>query len=321
MKYFIRVICFFIYVNFQAQYKVDYIFTKDSNSFYKSKSEKSFTALKVKESVKTDTVILPGSKKISPLYTKAKLELEKAKSNLIKAGSKNIEIKKQNAEIKSIKKNINSFLASEDNYDVKKKFLMLAQKTSEKHHLNYNIYADNNINSKFKTKFFILSRKKLDLKIYLRRLLPQIKIETKKAISLETINNDIKIAEKRLVNTKKYIVTEEKVKLNKTSNYKLGSFTFKPEIKLIGKYTDLGEYYVVKNSSEYTGNTLISEKEALNKNLTFNNFMLSEKFILVRNNDNKSLYLLSQDYVKEASHIKLNPMEINQKKNLTHASN
>ena len=74
------------------------------------------------------------------------------------------------SEVIEIKKLVESFLNSTKPYEIKKSKLIKAQKLALQHNVNELIYADSQINSQFKSKFFVLQLNKVDLKVHLKKI-------------------------------------------------------------------------------------------------------------------------------------------------------
>ncbi len=287
--------CFFVFYAANAQKKTDYVLTENLNKKYIERVGNQFTAQKVIKNISYDTLIKSGSKTRSKDYNVALLEVESAKEVISKIKKENSVLLSRNIELKKVKSNIVSFLNSNKDFDSKKQLLVEAQRISDKYNLNHSLYADNEINSKFKAKFFVLSKKSIELKIYLKRILSNINPELKEVKSLEIAEANLVKAETALKSTKKYIIRPGKKQIKTKMTYQVKSFVFKPELALIGNFSEIGSYYL-KPELE-SENRLISIIEAEKKGFSAKDFQFGKTYVLIENVNDQKLYLVSSDYI------------------------
>ena len=306
MKYlYIPFFLFLACISLQAQNNnTDFIFTKELNSAYRSKAGSKFSVLKVVKTTTIDSTTTPTKKTLSKSYLEALALYRRAKKDSIAFSEANKRKSNNKNEIAKVKNNINAFLKSTDDFQAKKHLLIEAQKISNKYGKNYLIYADAEINTANKSKFFVLSKNKLDLKIHLKRLLPKINITSTNNNDIASsskenadVLNRLKLAKNKLRNTEKYTITPGTTTINKSSELKLDTFVFKPEDIIIGNFSNLGKHYISNN----TKGSKVLTPEDIKKSGADNN----EPLILIQNNTTKALYMVVPDYVENASSNKL----------------
>jgi len=171
------------------------------------------------------------------------------------------------AEVSKIKTLIEGFLNSAKPYELKKEDLIEAQNLADAHGVKELIYADSNVNSSQKSKFFILQLNKLDLKVHLRKItwrLDQMDLvnPVKKPTSL--LDQRLKDFRKRKNGIRKYnyiTSTPKKVSKNKLA---INNGTPRSLGDLSGKYTKGGLYHVVLSDYKllFKKGMLITPEEA-----------------------------------------------------------
>lgn len=152
------------------------------------------------------------------------------------------------AEVSKIKTLIEGFLTSGKPYELKKNDLIEAQNLADTHGVKELIYADAQVNSAQKSKFFVLQLNKLDLKVHLRKVtwrLDQMDLVDPVRKPTSLLDQRLKDFRKKRSGVKKYnYVTSTPKKVSKNilavsdnSSRSLGD--------LSGKYTKKGLYHVV----------------------------------------------------------------------------
>ncbi|WP_346881484.1 hypothetical protein [uncultured Algibacter sp.] len=239
----------------------------------------------------------------SPAYRKASALLKKAVEDSIAANDQKKVIFKQKSETALIEANINKYLTSKDGYESKKQFLKKAQKISDKYGLKHLIYADAQVNSKFKSKFFVLSANALDLKIHLKKELPKIRqsVASIKAPKVDNtaIYNRINSSRAKLVKTKKYITIAGKPKVTSYDILMVKELVKRPHLIFIGNYRNLGKYYIAKLGNAYKEGQLVSVLEAQRAKLSEKDFLYKEAFVYLQPIGAKGNYLVEPKFLED----------------------
>jgi len=199
-------ILFFVCLVVQGQSNEELSFTKEFNELYKLNSNRIFDAFRVVEESTVDSVVVEASKEETQAYKKALATFKKLRRDSVRASSKNFSNSTSgNNEVYIVKAKINAFLKSKESYDVKKEFNLL-------------------------------SRKPLDLKVHLKRLLPKIKVPGSSGVAAKPIKGyeEVDVARKELQRTERYVIVEGSTEVAEKSTLHLGSLIFKPENIIIG---------------------------------------------------------------------------------------
>ena len=193
-------------------------------------------------------------------------------------------------EVMKIKTLINEFLGSKEAYEFKKNKLVTAQNIASKYKLNHLIYADDNINTNYKSKFFMLKLNNLDMKVHLKRIvwdLEKINLVSPVKNSSETINGRLKQLRKK----KKAIGPYNVIITNKEPKYKTSLTTAtKVDVKNFkGKFQHLGVYYTIKNNYKdmFKKGMLVDSKTAKEYNLINKGYTGVAKQMLLETTNNK----------------------------------
>ncbi|WP_029209565.1 hypothetical protein [Aquimarina agarilytica] len=199
-------------------------------------------------------------------------------------------------QLNKVKTLINDFLNSTKPYELKKGKLIEAQKIADTHHKDLLIYADNNINTKNKSNFFVLQLKSLDLKIHLKKVIWKVDASNKKP---ENSNNeDFKNIEKHRNNLKSikkfeyyYGPSKKSTRNALVLNEKIEKLT-----TIKGEFKVVNDYVYLKNKTKWhIANELIlySEiKESAKKDI----FSPLKK--LIENVNSKELFLVDLDFLE-----------------------
>lgn len=298
---YVITLIFFLTLKSYSQEYTELVFNNQLNNLVTEKLGYAPTVFEV-DNKEYKSTTKTSSKRVTQAYKDA-IELVKIaeKDSIEAAQNKDSELAKVH-EIGKIKKNINKFLTSKDVYDAKKEMLIDAQKISNKYSLGYLIYADSQINKDYKSKFFVLSHNKLDLKIHLKKLLwkidsnknyPAAKVDN----SLE--NNRLKQAREKFKSTKKYEIIQGKSNVRSYNVLTLGKDVINSEEQISGHFESLGEFYVVTAGNGYKSEQLVPAKEVKAKKIKKENFVFEIPIVLIQHSITKSTYVVSPGFIEE----------------------
>lgn len=313
--------------NLQAQSSSDYTFSKDINSLIAKKNYNNVIAYSVISKQYVDSTTTASTKVESEAYKNASAEVRRRNRAVRAVQTKIKEEESKNSvdpfvtDLNKLKSNINSFLTSQSGFESNKQLLIDSQKISDTYGLGYLLYADSNINSKFKTKFFVLSKNKVALKIHLRKVAAKIKaVETpappaKKNYDAElnSAKQKLKTAKDRLNNTKRYDIIPGETSVQRYAEVELGDRIFKPENVIIGNFEIISEYYIVRD--ERANLKMVSAEDAQQDKLINQDFVHESKFIYVKNKFSKETYLVHNGFMLEQyAYTKEEPRSVENKK-------
>ncbi|KJD32869.1 hypothetical protein PK35_07775 [Tamlana nanhaiensis] len=111
------------------------------------------------------------------------------------------------------------------------------------------------------------------------------------------VNNRLEVYRRTLKRAKKY----ELVPATSNPFYKLKirRNIFKPEQVILGRFKALGLYYVIKNVAGLTECNLIPVEEAKENNITKDQFLFENKFVVIQNLHTKVYYMVFPDFIKK----------------------
>lgn len=296
----------FLCCNIQAQNSNNYIFEQELNGLIAKTLGRSLTVFEISNKQYVDTIQTTKAssiKKVSDEYKQVSAMVSKAEKEYEDAKAKNALINKQNVELNTLLKNVNTFLQSKDVFDSKKQLLIDAQKISDKYKLGHLLYADANINTKYKSKFFVLSRNKLNLKIYLKKLIVKLKASIKPVKSIDNSEQErrLKSVKERLKRTKKYyyIKSAGEATVNRYAEMSLGKRVYKPENVIVGRYIGMGEYYLIEGND--TDIDMVSVSDAKMKKIKKEDFIFQKKFTVLKDQYSNKSYLVINDFLSQYS--------------------
>jgi len=296
--------------NLQAQSSRDHTFSKDSNRLIAAQNYDYVVAYKMVKEEYVDSTVTASIKIETEQFKNAAAEVRRENRAVraiqakIKAEN-NVKVDPFVADLSRLKKNVNEFLLSQSGYDAKKHLLIKSQKISDTYGLGYLLYADNNINSKFKTKFFVLSKNKVALKIHLKKIASKIKaVEAPPAPArknydgeLNSAKQKLKSAKERLNKTNRYNVIPGKTSVERYAEVKLGDRVFKPENVIVGNFEVLSEYYITRD--ENSDLRMVSVQDAQRDKLTNQDFVHNSKFIVIKKKFSNETYLVHKKFILE----------------------
>ncbi len=199
-------------------------------------------------------------------------------------------------QLNKVKDLINSFLKSVKPYELKKEKLIEAQKIADTYQESLLIYADDKINSKNKSKFFVLQLKSLDLKIHLKKIIWKVDASNKKPENLN--NENFKNIEKHrndLKSIKKFEYYYGPSKKNSRNALVLNKKIEDP-ITIKGEFKAINDYVYIKTKTKWHINNeliLYNEiKESAKKDI----FSTLKK--LIKNVNTEELYLVDLNFLE-----------------------
>lgn len=289
---------------------ITYEFNASLNKLISKKNNESPIAYHVKNK-KVSKKVQSRQKRESLLYKNTLKALEIAKTDSINNAVKEKEKLARYNELNNIKGIINNFISSPKSYEAKKQKLVKAQKIASKYNLDVLVYADSDINSKNKSKFFMLKLNSLDLKIHLKKVLKKIESQNIKPDFIPFNNsNAIKKAKNQLKNTKRYEFINGPLKTKIKNTLVLDNEVENPDLSINGTFEDLGEYYVLQNKiNNQVIEELISIKKAKLLNLKKESFVFQVPATLIKKKDNGTTYLVASGFLNEYSVSKLSQQE------------
>ena len=162
-------------------------------------------------------------------------------------------------------------------------------------------YADSEINPKLKSKFFVLSMNKMDLKIHLKKVIWKMDaVKPEPENSNELQNENLKVAREKLQSTNKYEVIKNGPSTESYNVLALGTDVVEPEKKVSGYFKVLGEYYVVNSEKEGTNiEELVTVKEAQKKKVKEEDLVFAISVMLIQNIVDKTKYVVSPGFIDQ----------------------
>ena len=205
-------------------------------------------------------------------------------------------------EVSKIKTLINTFLNSKMPYEIKKKNLIEAQTLASNHGVNELIYADSNINSSLKNKFFVLQLNKLDLKVHLKKVTWRLeKMDLVKPVEspsnlLEENLKELQLKKSRL---RKYDLIASKPKITKKQGLVIGASSV-PLKQVSGQFVKKGVYFIIKNNykSLFKKGMLVSVSDVRKYNLEQKGYVGSAKELIVDTNT-QHLYISEKTFLNK----------------------
>ncbi|KJD36082.1 hypothetical protein PW52_05550 [Tamlana sedimentorum] len=130
-----------------------------------------------------------------------------------------------------------------------------------------------------------------------------IKIVKLKQASQPIINLDEADVNKRLEVYRRTLKRVNKYELIPTASnpfykLKIRRNIFKPEQVILGRFKALGLFYVIKNVAGLTECNLIPVEEAKENNITEDQFLFKNKFVVMQNLHTKVYYMVFPDFIK-----------------------
>jgi len=289
-------------------------FTSTVNTMVNDSNPGLFYAFEVNKMETTETVVeTPAERVANPEYSKLAAKVKQLEAEYSKAKSKNDVVVAKNSEMAELENVVGQYLNSTKPFVEKKVLLKKAQIISDKHKYNYQLYADEKINTKFKTKFFILSKNKIELKIHVKRQYAKIKSSLKKAPveDISPIKKRLDLMKYELRKTDKYSVAEAQTQTKKSIDYKLGNKLSKPHKIIFGQYKTASEYYLTRASN---GFKMLSVAD-YNNDKESNKLASKTKFTLINATKSNKSYLITSDLINEYSGYSKNTASILEPKN------
>lgn len=291
----------FVSLKIQSQNYSELIFDEQFNALITERLGYAPTVFEVvNKEYKTTTKT--ASKKLSQAYIDAVQEVKNAENDSANVALKIASRLEKSNEIDRLRNYIDNFLKSNEPYELKKEVLKNAQKISTKYSLGYLIYADSEVNSHFKSKFFDLSMDKLDLKVHLNKIIWDIDTNQKselESFSFEEANSKLTEAREHLAKINRFDITEGVKNVDDYNVLTLGDDVVNPEKEIYGHYETLGEYYVVTGVKEYKPEQLVPAKEIEKKQIQKENLVFEIPIVLIQHSITKSNYLVSPEFLDQ----------------------
>lgn len=201
-------------------------------------------------------------------YNALCLKIESLKKDSItKSNEYKTELAKYN-EIKSISEKIEEFQKSSAKFKDKKELLKDAQVISEKHNLDYFIYADNTVNQSKTADFFQIRLDKVALGNHLNLVKNSVSRQMTKPMQLSSNSfYELTNARRELLNIEKY-----SIELKQIGTYTKEALMLGEQISdltaISGTFKIVGDYYIMKyTDAGYIQNQLVEKSVIVDKNL------------------------------------------------------
>lgn len=288
---------FFYSINVKSQNSNGIAVTNQSHRLISVKSNTSPAIFQVNNK-KYKATVNTSRKKMTNEYKYALERFNLALMDSIEASRNGTSSVFKKEALEEISMYINNFLESKEDYEFKKEALMDAQKISNKYSFGYLLYADDETNTHYEDKFFILSNKKSEMKSYLKRILDRVESDMDRMSIRE--NNKLEQARKKLNAIKKYEIIEGGANVKNYSMYTLGSALPNPGKVISGNFETLGRYYVLKNGVKgYMPNQLVSAIDVRAKKINKTNFLFKNSSVLVKNRNTNETFLVMPGLINQ----------------------
>ncbi len=278
-----------------------YDFNRKLITLISEKNNEIPTVFEVKKKELT-TKISSKRKVESDIYKQSMLDLDLAIKDSLSVVKENKDRLEQYNQINEIKILINQFIASKEPYELKKLQLVKAQNIAVKTQSNYLIYADDKINPKHKTKYFVLRKRVLDLKVHLKKIVWKIENTNVKPNLIELEEKEkINQIKTKLKSTKQYEYINGPIKSKKKTLLALGKEITSPNKVIDGQFMGLGEYYVVLRKHAGKAYEELVSVEEINPSKTKEQLVFPISASLIKKRETGSLYLVATGFLDEYS--------------------
>ena len=205
-------------------------------------------------------------------------------------------------DLKKISQLINTFTSTPKPFEVKKHYLIEAQKLATKNGINELIYADDVINPDKKTKFKLLKIDKLDLKVQLKKVVWKCDNMAKNSttpVNPSKINSQMAALREKQSNTKRYTYTigddKEVHKDTFATSKKINDIS-----SIAGNFNSVDKFYVMKMTyGKFVESELVSKKDVLKYNIPQKFLKDGERKVLLKNMDTGDLIIADDNYMKK----------------------
>ncbi len=207
---------------------------------------------------------------------------------------------KKYTDVEKIKSSINKFMSSESGFEIKKNFLIEAQKLALENGINELIYADASVNPTKKSKFLLLKLNKLDLKVHLKRVSWKLNALTTSLPLKDTKTEELlKTKQNQLENTRKYNYIEtEAIKTQKSGLFLANKLESVKSLK--GEFVSVGEYFILKEDIHHKFKKgEIVDHEVVISNQLINKGMVGDPKMLFKNTITNAVFLGNINFLRQ----------------------
>lgn len=238
------------------------------------------------------TIALPESEKmLNPEYIKLKSELDSAIIDSISTAKEYSKALDRFNDISTIKRNVSTFITSNELFGNKLKLLKEAQILASKQNIKGLFYSDDTINKNMEAGFLLLKLKPENMKLHLNKILSSL---DNIIVPLEQpdYQNVIALREK-LRQTDKMIAVE---KPNNKKGYMLQD-AIGPE-HITGNFFEVGRYFVLNTPTNgFTKGQLITQRTFLNYRISKKKLSFNGTKVLIKNKDTNEMYLVDNSFL------------------------
>lgn len=200
---------------------------------------------------------------------------------------------------KIIADNVKQFLQSTQPFDTKKHLLKSSQILANKYNINELLYADKTINTKNKSKFLIYSLNAVDLKLHLRKVLPNLESKIPQKPTLNFDDTKLTQLENKLKNTQPFLFKEIPGKNIETKKM-LTNGEVTDHSLLAGEFKKVTTCLVItKNYKNILSKNQVIEPQTLEQfDLNINDLKYKE-LTLIQNTKNNHHYVVEDSFLKD----------------------